>query len=70
MPEGSGHGKKALDIGYGAGRHLVYLLQQGYDVSGFEVAPNAEGYARERLSQAGFDPSKVDLRTFDMHQRP
>lgn len=59
-----------LDIGYGAGRHILYFARRGDNVSGFEVAPNGEEYTRQRLAKAGLNPSGVNLRTFDMHERP
>lgn len=60
---------RVLDVGYGAGRHLVYLHQQGFVVSGFEMVPTAEKFAKEKLSciKGG---AGVELKTFDMHTLP
>jgi len=59
---------RVLDAGYGAGRHIVYLHEQGFAVSGFDIAPNAEHHARAKLPQEV--AAYVDLKTFDMHDTP
>ena len=43
---------RILDIGYGIGRHVLYFLNQGFVVSGFDIAANAEKFSREILSKA------------------
>jgi SAM-dependent methyltransferase len=47
--------RRLLDLGCGAGRHLVYLARQGFEMDGFDAAENglkasAEWLAREGLS--------------------
>jgi SAM-dependent methyltransferase len=60
---------RVLDVGYGAGRHALYLQERGHDVLGIDLSPLAVQVSRERgvkdarvlpLSQVG---SK--LGTFD-----
>jgi len=60
---------RVLDAGYGAGRHLVYLHKQGFVVSGFEIASNAEKFARKKISPLE-NSDTISLKTFDMHQTP
>ena len=60
---------RALDIGYGAGRHLLYFHEQGFKVSGFDIALNAEDYAREKLDGVK-GAELIDLKTFDMLSIP
>ena len=65
-----GEGKhRVLDGGYGAGRHLKYLLEQGFAPDGFEIAPNAEAHARKRLERVE-GAEDVELKCFDMHETP
>lgn len=39
---------RVLDIGCGAGRHALYLQDQGHDVVGIDVSPNAVQVCRDR----------------------
>lgn len=45
--------RRILDLGCGAGRHLIYLAEQGFDVYGTDISTSALHAARERLRQAG-----------------
>jgi tellurite methyltransferase len=45
------HGQTVIDMGCGGGRNLVYFLQQGFEVYGIDVQPEAIAVVRE-LSQA------------------
>ena len=48
-----------LDLGCGAGRHLVPLIQAGHRVLGFDVAPKGLSLCRERLQQLGISGGLV-----------
>lgn len=50
-------GMRVLDAGCGAGRNLVYLLREGYDVSGNDV--DARAIAAVRALAASLAPSRV-----------
>ncbi|MFQ5796591.1 MAG: class I SAM-dependent methyltransferase [Candidatus Bipolaricaulia bacterium] len=41
------------DLGCGAGRHLVYLAQEGFESYGLDISKTALDYARSWLDQAG-----------------
>ncbi len=48
-------GRKAariLDIGCGAGRHLLELAKRGYQVSGFDLQPEMVAYVKEEATRA------------------
>jgi len=48
-------GRKAtriLDIGCGAGRHLIELAKRGYQVSGFDLHPEMVAYVKEEAQRA------------------
>ena len=40
---------RVLDIGCGAGRHLLYLQQRGFDVVGIDISPLAVEVCKRRL---------------------
>lgn len=44
-------GARILDLGCGTGRHVVYLSRIGFDVYGFDAAPNALTMAQEWLQE-------------------
>jgi methyl halide transferase len=44
---------RALDLGCGTGTNSVWLAQQGFEVTGIDVAPLAVERAEERASAAG-----------------
>ena len=44
---------RALDLGCGTGTNCVWLAQQGFDVTGIDVAPLAIERAEERARAAG-----------------
>ena len=46
---GGGEGRRALDVGFGAGRHLRLLLDLGFETHGIEYTPEALEAARESL---------------------
>jgi SAM-dependent methyltransferase len=43
--------KRILDLGCGAGRHLIYLSQKGFDVFGLDSSPEALRIAHELSTQ-------------------
>lgn len=48
-----------LDLGCGSGRHVVYLVGQGFRMTGMDNAPTALRMTREWLAQAGLDAHLV-----------
>lgn len=54
---------RILDLGFGAGRHVVYLAREGFEVSGTDVSPRGLELAQEWLCREGL---QADLRLSDM----
>jgi len=50
-----GEGGRAVDLGCGAGIYSVYLAEQGYDVTGVDLMPEAVEMAADRADAAGVD---------------
>lgn len=48
-----------VDIGCGTGHVMIDLLDDGYEVYGFDFAANMVEEARANLSAEGFDPDRV-----------
>lgn len=46
---------KALDLGCGLGTNSIYLAQQGFQVTGLDIAPTALKHATIRAEKAGVD---------------
>ena len=44
---------KALDIAMGQGRNTIFLAQQGWDVTGFDIADSAVAFAQARAEMLG-----------------
>jgi SAM-dependent methyltransferase len=44
---------RALEIGCGTGNNVIWLAQQGWDVTGVDVAPRALDLARDTAQHAG-----------------
>jgi SAM-dependent methyltransferase len=61
-PEQRAH-LNALDIGFGTGRHLLYLAAEGFAVSGLDIADAAFDRLREKIERYGL---KVDARKEDI----
>ena len=45
--------RRVLDLGCGAGRHLVYLMQQGFELYGTDIDSHGLARARSWLEQEG-----------------
>ncbi len=58
---------RALDIGCGTGTNTVWLAQQGFEITGVDVAPLAVALAQTRAHAAGF---KVPFVVADVLQMP
>ena len=56
--------RRALDIGCGAGRHMMQLARRGYHMTGVDAAPEMVDYVTAEARRAGLDVSVVvdDLR--------
>ena len=59
--------RRVLDLGCGAGRHLVYLASQGFEMYGADVDPRGLACARGWLAQEG---RPVHLTMADMEALP
>lgn len=53
--------KKVLDLGCGSGRNLFYLVKQGFEVDGIDIAPSGIRQIREKLRS-----KKADLKVADI----
>ena len=49
---GPAHAKRLLDIGCGAGRHMIGLSKLGYDVTGIDVHPEMVAYVEAEAKRA------------------
>ena len=49
---GPANAKRVLDIGCGAGRHMISLTKRGYQVSGIDASPEMVAYVQEQASRA------------------
>jgi SAM-dependent methyltransferase len=45
--------RRILDLGCGAGRHVTYFAERGYDVYGLDLSPTALEYTIKSLSEKG-----------------
>ena len=55
--------QRVLDLGCGAGRHVVYLAREGLNVCGTDISPRGLEYTRAWLEQEGLH---ADLQLSDM----
>jgi ubiquinone/menaquinone biosynthesis C-methylase UbiE len=60
---GSASPGKVLDLGFGAGRHVLYLAREGFEVCGTDVSPRGLELTRESLRREGL---QADLQLSDM----
>ncbi|MDR3595638.1 MerR family transcriptional regulator [Clostridium sp.] len=59
--------KRVLDLGCGMGRHSLYLLQQGFDVTACDISRKGLEVTKKKASKAGF---KIDITCCDMRELP
>ena len=48
---------RAIDLGCGIGENVIYLTQQGFDVTGADISPRAIAKARRKAQAAGVSPT-------------
>ncbi len=58
---------RVLDLGCGFGRHLVYLAEQGFDVSGIDISQEAIEMTKEKLEEENLE---ADVQQADMKDLP
>lgn len=46
---------RVLDLGCGFGRHLIYLAEQGFDVSGIDISQEAVEMTKEKLEEENLE---------------
>lgn len=56
---------RVLDVGCGAGRHALYLQEEGYDVVGIDLSPGALEVADNRGLEATEQLAVTDLNAYD-----
>jgi SAM-dependent methyltransferase len=59
--------KRVLDLGCGAGRHTVYLAQEGFEVYTLDISPDAVELTAQRLMGEGL---QANLQQADMSALP
>jgi SAM-dependent methyltransferase len=61
----------ALDVGMGQGRNAIWLAQQGWDVTGFDVAEQAVALAQQTAAKLGvrFHAEVKDMEQFDFGEK-
>ena len=59
-------GQKVIEIGFGQGELLDYLLSQGNIVDGIDVGKHAQEVAGENLQKKGYDSAKYTLLRLDV----
>jgi SAM-dependent methyltransferase len=58
---------RAVELGCGTGTNVIYLAQQGFDVTGIDIAPTALNIARDKAGAAGV---KADWLLADVTRTP
>ncbi|MGQ9601993.1 MAG: class I SAM-dependent methyltransferase [Candidatus Bipolaricaulia bacterium] len=61
--------RRILDLGCGAGRHLVYLAKEGFEPFGIDLSPTGLEQARRWLEEEGL-AAQVELKEGDMTSIP
>lgn len=59
--------RRILDLGYGAGRHIVYLARKGYEMYGTDISSRGEQITQAWLKKEGL---RAELRMSDMSEIP
>lgn len=59
--------QKVLDLGFGTGRHTVFLAKKGFEMYGTEVSEKGKEITEQRLKEAGL---AAKLFMADMHRLP
>jgi SAM-dependent methyltransferase len=59
--------RRVLDLGCGAGRHVVYLAHKGFEVCGFDTAENGLAHTHEWLTRENLS---AELKQGDIAQIP
>ena len=57
--------KRVLDLGCGAGRHVIFLTQRGFEVYGLDSSDKALEMAREALAKTGLHAELTTASMFD-----
>ncbi|SKC72459.1 class I SAM-dependent methyltransferase [Maledivibacter halophilus] len=55
------NGKSVLDVGFGAGKYLVLLWNQGAKLKGVELSHKMMEYAKSNCIENGIDMGKIEL---------
>lgn len=63
------HGKKVLEVGFGAGTDFIQWLRAGVRLTGVDLTPEALAHARERISVYGL-PAPESLQVADAENLP
>ena len=58
----------AVDCGCGSGRHLAYLRDQGFEVHGFDIEPDAIRWCEDRFN--GDTSVHLDVASFETYAYP
>ncbi|MDR3655420.1 class I SAM-dependent methyltransferase [Mycobacterium sp.] len=56
-----------LDVGFGAGRHIVYLAKRGYPMYGIDISPRGMDFTHRWLADEGL---RAELQLADMRSLP
>jgi len=57
--------KRILDLGYGAGRHVIYLTEKGFEVHGIDISRTGLKTTKEKLEKRrlGAELVKADMKS-------
>ena len=59
--------RRVLDLGFGTGRHTVFLAEQGLEVYGMDISEKGKEITEGKLKEKGL---KANLQIADMHKLP